>query len=247
MIYYNYLIEIKNRTVLILLSFIVSFFMSYYYKEIILFLITKPNLKILKNFYFITTNITDMLYIYLKLSYFISFQSIAVVFVYHIFVFLSPGLYFKEYNKIKFGTVLIINNFIFINYVYSNYLFPSIWFFLINYHQSHATIVKIYLESQIIDFIQFYCINYYFIYCLSLFIMVLLFYLINKKNQIHFIKKSRKIFYTFFLLQSTFLTPPDVLSQIFVSIGLIIIYEFMIITAILMKNLIKLRQPIKAN
>jgi len=247
MIYYNYFIEIKNRIILILFSWIISFLISYYYKEIILFLITKSNLKILKNFYFITTNITDMLYIYLKLSYFVSFQIICLFLIYHIIMFLSPGLYFNEYNKIKLSIILLINNFIFINYFYSKYLFPFIWFFLINYHYSHTTIIKIYLESQIIDFIQFYCINYYFTYCLSLFILTLLFYLVSKKNQIFFIKKYRKIFYTFFIFQSTFLTPPDVFSQIFVSIGLIIIYEFMIIIAILVKHLIKLRQPIKAN
>ena len=247
MIYYNYISEIKNRIILIISSWLISFFISYYYKEIILFLVTKPNLKLFKNIYFITTNITDVLYTYFKLSYFISFQIICLVFIYHLLIFLSPGLYLNEYNKIKFGIILLIKNFIFVNYIYINYLFPFIWFSLINYQQSNTTFVKIYLESHITNYIQFYCINFFLVYCLSQFILLLFFYLINKKKQIKFIKNSRKLFYTFFVLQSTIITPPDILSQIFVSIVLIFIYELIVITVILMKDLIKLRQPIKTN
>ena len=241
MIYYNYISEIKNRIILIFFSWAVSFFVSYYYKEIILFLVTKPNLNILKNFYFITTNITDMLYIYFKLSYFISFQIICAIFMYQILLFLSPGLYYKEYNIIKTWSILTINNVIFINFVYMNYLFPFIWFFLVNYHQSHNTIIKIYLESNITNYIQFYCTNFFLSYCLTQIILLLFFFLINKKNQNVFIKKSRKIFYAIFVLQSTIITPPDVISQIFVSTLLIFFYEFIIIIVMLLKHLIKLR------
>ena len=237
MIYYNYFIEIKHRSILLIFSGIFTFIISYCYKETILFLLVKYNLKMSENFYFITTNITDMLYIYIKIAYFNSFQFLCLFCVYHVSLFLLPGLYFKEYKKIKSGVFLIISNYLFIHYVYIKYLFPYIWFFLINYYQSDTTIIKIYLESQITEYVQFYCINFYITFLVSQAFIILFFYLINKKNLIFFIKKFRKFFYSLFLLQSTLLTPPDIFSQIFVGLVLIFIYEFIIILSVFLNKI----------
>lgn len=237
MIYYNYFIEIKHRSILLILSGISTFIISYYYKEIILFLLVKSNLKMSENFYFITTNITEMLFIYIKLAYFNSFQFLCLFCIYHVFLFLMPGLYFKEYKKIKLGVFLIISNYLFIHHLYIKHIFPSIWCFLINYYQSDNTIIKIYLESQITDYVQFYCSNFFILFLVSQAFILLFIYLLNKKNLIFFIKKFRKFFYSFFLLQSTLLTPPDIFSQIFVGLALIFIYEFIIILSVFLNKI----------
>ena len=53
------------------------------------------------------------------------------------------------------------------------------------------------------------------------------------EEKLEFIKNTRKIFYLIFLLIATVVTPPDILSQVFVSVGLGLIYELLIIITIL--------------
>ena len=235
---YNYLIEIKNRILLISFAWEGLIIVSYCYKETILFLLVKPNFSLFENlpFYFITTNVTDMFYVYFKLSYFISFQLTFFYILYHLLVFLSPGLYNKECTIFKIFIIFIINYWLVISYFFNKYIFPAIWNFFINYQQANSKIIKIYFESQFIDYVQIYCLNFYIIFSFSQLFVFLLVYLNEVKTHISFIKKFRKFFYTFFLLQSTFLTPPDIFSQVFISICLILIYEFLIITIILKKQ-----------
>ena len=89
---YNYIVEIKNRIFLILLAWIFLILVSYCYKETILFIVVKPNLSSSQVFYFITINITDTIYVYLQLTYFVSFQLTCFFTMYHLFKFLTPAL-----------------------------------------------------------------------------------------------------------------------------------------------------------
>lgn len=241
---YNYLIEIKNRILLIIFSWICLIIVSYCYKETILFLLVKPNFNLFDSkdftFYFITTNITDTFYVYLKLSYFFSFQLTFLFFMYHLLLFLSPGLYNKEFKFFQFFLTLLVAYWLFINYFFNKYIFPVIWFFFNNYQQVNSKIIRIFFESQFIDFIQIYCINFYIIGFFSQLFVFLLIYLNRIKTYINFIKQFRKIFYTFFLLQSTFLTPPDIFSQICTCFCLIFIFEFFIVIVVLKKTILNM-------
>ena len=49
------------------------------------------------------------------------------------------------------------------------------------------------------------------------------------QKKINFILKTRKIFYLSFLVTATLLTPPDVVSQVVLTILFISIYEFLVI------------------
>lgn len=234
---YNYIVEIKNRIFLIILAWIFLILVSYCYKETILFTVVKPNLNSSQVFYFITINITDTIYVYLQLTYFVSFQLTCFFTIYHLFKFLTPALYRKEYNIFIIFIIFTACYWLLMNYIFNKIIFPSIFNFFFQYHQKNSIIIKIYFESQFIDYIQMYCFNFYIIYSISQLFTILLIYLNKLKTHTHFIKKYRKFFYTIFLLQGTFLTPPDVFSQIYVIIGLILVYEVLIITIILKKQL----------
>jgi hypothetical protein len=66
---FSYFSEIKNRIILLLLTWISTFYICYTYKEILLFVFIKPSLILskLNNLYFITTNITEIFITYINL------------------------------------------------------------------------------------------------------------------------------------------------------------------------------------
>ena len=76
--------------------------MSYAYKEAILFTIISSNnifIGIMDKPYFIFTNVTEIFYLYLELTLFISNQISLIGILYQILMFLSLGLYKIELKK----------------------------------------------------------------------------------------------------------------------------------------------------
>ena len=104
----KYFLEIKNRLILLLITWISTILISYFYKETLLFIIIQPNLFININehldfFYFIFTDVTEVLSVYLKLVMFLSFQTLYIYITYHLFVFLSSAFFYLEYLYFKFS------------------------------------------------------------------------------------------------------------------------------------------------
>lgn len=94
----KYFLEVKNRVVLLLLTCISTLYISYIYKEIVLFFIVQPSLRIktkkeLAFFYFIFTNVTEVLTIYFELFQFLAIHIIFISAIYHCFIFLSPAFF----------------------------------------------------------------------------------------------------------------------------------------------------------
>jgi len=56
------------------------------------------------------------------------------------------------------------------------------------------------------------------------------------KNKIKFLRDSRKIWYLLFILFSTLITPPDVLSQLTTFFGLFLFLEVLIIFILFKTN-----------
>ena len=236
-----YIIEAKNRLVLILFSFILCFITSYCYKETLLFLTIK-NLKISKedSFYFISTNLTEIITSYIKLSYINSASLILILITYHILTFFGPALTAKEYNTIKQYSIKNFYFFIFLLLIFNIYLLPLFWKFFLDFQNLHSfKKVNIYFEGRIEEYINFYS-KLCFLLFVSTQFCVSLFLILNKiKNKITFIKKSRKIIYLVLLLISTTITPPDVFSQLIIFFLFLIIFEILTIITIFKSYLIR--------
>jgi len=70
-----YFLELKNRILLIILTWSGIFIICYNYKEILLYIIIKPSFNTyykLNKIYFITTNVTEIFNTYIYLANFIS-------------------------------------------------------------------------------------------------------------------------------------------------------------------------------
>lgn len=231
-----YIKEIKNRLLLISLTWISTLVCSYYYKENILFLCIKPSLCYFKDssFYFISTNLTEVFYTYLKLMYFISNNLTFILLVYHILIFLHLGLTSKEYKKIKF--IISTSFFLWVFYILyiNNYFLKLCWNFFINFQNSTNNSLSFFFEAKFNEYLTFYLLFYKI--CLLFYLMIvcilLIFEIYNKKQLI----KTRKFFHFFLFLTATLLTPPDIISQLCFSIILIAIFEILLYISFFNKN-----------
>jgi len=242
MIHY-FVTELKNRTLLIALTWVSVMAVSYFYKEVLVFLLVKPNLFAFQqnSLYFIFTNLTDIFSTYLKLIHFVGNQFLLVFSLYHLFVFLTPGLYFFEYKRYAklFKTSLIL--WFFSIFILNTYILPLSWNFFLSFQTSiNHSALTFYLEAKIIEYIDLY-INLYYVCCLNfqLFILLIIF-LSYIKESLDSVKTLRRFFYFGFFLIATFLTPPDVFSQILVGISAIAAFELTIVTVILKIHALKM-------
>lgn len=234
--FFNYIKEIKNRFCLIVLAWVLTFLFSYVYKETLLFLCLKPSLHYFQesSFYFISTNLTEIFYTYLNLMYFISNNFAFILIIYHLVLFITPGLTKLEYNKLKLLIFMSFLIWLFFLLFLNNYFLNFCWSFFLSFQNTNETSINFYFEAKFNEYLIFYLLFYKFcLICVFIFILILIILEIyNKKLLIN----VRKFFYFSFFLLATMLTPPDVFSQIFFSFIFIMLFEILIYSSFLTKN-----------
>ena len=240
---FKYLIEIRNKFILLSITLFSTLLVCYWYKDVLLFLVTQMHLNDV-NLYFIFTDVTELFSVYFRIVLFFSIQIATWYLCYHVFSFLSTAFYFNEFKFVSFlfssGTF-----FWFLSGLLSSYvLIPFGWNFFLSFQLQQG----FYFEARICEYFNFYN-NVYFlclIYC-QLFTLLFLF-LANIKQNYPYIKRYRKLYYYIFLIFSTLVTPPDWISQILTALLLILVYEAILLVSIFQffsGNLI--RQPVKAS
>ena len=239
---FKYTAEMKNRFSLIILSWLLSASIAYYYKGTLLFLSLKTliNGQTNNEIYFIATNLTEILSAYLKLSYFIANVVTLIVAIYHLLIFLSPGLYKWEHFNLKHvaikGTISGIFSLIMIN----KYIMALCWKFFLGFQKPDVhNSVSLYFEGKICEYIEFYVLICIVCMISSQLTVYLFLYLDFIKKKVRFVKNYRKLFYIIFLILATLVTPPDVWSQITILFLFLITYELIVVITVLKKFLIR--------
>jgi sec-independent protein translocase protein TatC len=245
----KYILELKNRFVLLFITWFFIVLIGYLYKETLLFLFLESEMFVNNEFkvdYFIFTDVIEVFSVYIQLISFISLQILFLYVLYHSFVFLSHGLFIAEYYGLSyiFKTITIIW---FLSVIVSKYvLIPTMWNFFLNFQTTSP--INLHFEAKLEEYLSFY-IQFYYIFIFYSQIFTLLLFFFNYINaSFVLIKKFRKIYYYFFVLFSTVVSPPEIFSQILVSSILIFFYELFIFGFILKSSLNSLiRQPIETN
>ena len=232
-IFYLYLLEIKNRFLFIIFAWISTIVICYIYKETLLFLIIKSNNIFSSSntpLYYIFTNITEIFTIYIKVVNFIANQIFLIYFLYHILLFMSPGLYYYEYKYFFKIFSLGIFFWFFSIYILNNFFLPICWNFFISFQNE---INNFYFEAKINEYLNFYLTLYYICNVNCQIFMVLIFYLNSLKGNLNKMKQLRKIFYLFFICFATIATPPDIISQLILLVSMICLLELLIFGVVL--------------
>jgi sec-independent protein translocase protein TatC len=235
----KYLFELKNRIILILITVVSMLLVSYLYKETLLFLITQPERLMNKNnfystFYFIFTNITEVLSVYITLVTFFSFQVFLLFTIYHCFVFFSPAMFKSEYYLV-FSFFKISISVWFFSVLMSNFLLvPMTWDFFFSFQELFSSkFVNLHFEAKLTEYLDFYILIYYISVFYFQIFTILFFFLSYISDKVKIIKKFRKIYYYFFVVFSTLISPPDLVSQFIITFVLICMYEILVFVIII--------------
>ena len=231
--YHKYYLELKNRFFLLLFTWVSSLIICYLYKETILFLLINSsnylNLLTTKP-YFIFTSVSEIFYVYIDLIFFITNQTVIIMFFYHILIFLALGLYQFEFIKLRVTFQFFLLSWLFSVILLHKFVIPYSWSFFLSFQENDNNLqcVSFFFEAKIVEYLSFF-INLYYICLINCqFLAVVTLLLTNLSGKLNKIKTFRKLFYFMFVIFSTLTTPPDVISQIILSVILISIYEFLI-------------------
>lgn len=230
--YYKYYVEIKNRFFLLSTCWMFTLLTCYFYKETILFMLIDSS-----NYteqYFIFTDISEIFYVYLQLTFFVSNQTALLMLFYHSILFLSSGLYRYEYEKLQFAFQIYIFSWICSIFLLNRVIIPVSWDFFLSFQKADG--IAFFFEAKIIEYLNYF-INLYYVCFLNCQLLAVITLLLNNYNRnINRIRKFRKLFYIIFVIFSTLTTPPDIVSQVLMSASLITFYEILLFFSLLKKT-----------
>lgn len=237
----NFLIEIKNRFILLTVTALSVFVTGYCYKNFLLILVIVSNIKLSNDIlnYFIFTSITELFVIYIMLCFFLVIQIVYYTIFYQLICFLAPGLYKKEYVFVKlifFATILLGMLSI---YFFQNYLVPLVSSFFLSFQNYSIKTISFYFEAKIYEYLVFYkdlYLSCFLIFQSCIFLILLTSY---TSNNLVILKISRKFIYIILLIFSTLITPPDIFSQLFLFLSLLVGFEMLVFINILKTFLIR--------
>jgi hypothetical protein len=222
--FYNLIVEIKNRIFLIGITWLSVFFIAYMYKEIFFLSIIKNNFFIN---YFIITHVMEVFFTYLKLSQSLANFFFIFYFCYHFFLFFISGLYYIEYYFLKNMFLICLVNLSFV--VLITYFFGVSIFWSFFYKSQEAVsdyIIKIYFETKLNEFLIFYISLFHFTILSAFFFTVLVFFSIYIIRNLFILKSYRKVCHFCLLIIIIILIPSDLYSFLLIGVFVISIFEF---------------------
>ena len=224
----HYFLEIRLRFLYSIFACLLSFTLSYFYKCELFYLFTKPFLYLSKHFIFF--ELTEGLYTMIHISGIISLFTLIPYVFYHIWSFTIPSYYLFEREKINsflslFMILLILEFF----FVYS-ILFPKLCEFLISFEIKPITLeaLSIELTPRIASYVKITI--EFFSFILFIFQLPFLFIGLFVKNYVNSwnLCEYRKLIFFFCIFLSAFLSPPELISQLFLSVVLYCIFEIIL-------------------
>jgi sec-independent protein translocase protein TatC len=216
---YEHLGELRKRLIIVAIFFVIALVSSFFLVEpIILYLQRADEAKELTMNAF---RLTDPIKIYMQFAFIIAVILTAPMFLYQLWAFVSPGLYEKErkvtLSYIPLSVGLFLGGVAFAYFV----LFP----FVVDFMQGLAGRLGIHQVIGINEYFQFMLqliLPFGFLFQLPVIVMFL-----TRLGLITpmLLSKIRKYAYFMLLIVAAFITPPDVISQIIVTVPLCLLYE----------------------
>lgn len=214
-------LELRKRIIYIVFFYIIIFFVFFYYSDIIYDLFSLPiksQLPIGSSI--IATNVTSTFLVPLKLAFNLSLLVVLPYIIFHLWGFISPGLY--KHEKIVVKPFLFFSIFLFfIGIFFAFYVIcPLALNFFMTCSPSNVVIM-----ISINNYIEF--MSSVILACgISFQIPLVIYFLINvgifdKKDLVE--KRSYVIIFAFIL--GMLLTPPDVVSQVLLAIPIWLLFE----------------------
>ncbi len=175
----------------------------------------------------ININMSGQFMTHLYISFMAGVVMAAPYIIYQFWKFIEPALY--DHEKINTGSTVLVSSALFLTGIAFSYflIVPLALNFFGSYHVSAEVANQIALGSYI-SMVVTVTISIGVVFELPVIL-----YFLTKAGlvSVDFLKKNRKYMLVIVLVLSAIITPPDVFSQVLVTLPLMILYEFSILVA----------------
>lgn len=225
--------ELKRRLIYSLVAFFVATGISYYFSEDIYGFLVRPLAAVfpdLSNRHLIYTSLTEAFLTYLKLAVFAGFFLSFPVIATQLYLFLAPGLYKQERRALVpylvAAPALFIIGAAFVYYL----IFPQAWKFFLGFESSGVNGgLPIQLEPKVSDYLGL-VMHLMVAFGLSFQLPIVLTLLVRSGMvELSTLKNGRRYAIVLIVTVAAFITPPDIFSQIALSVPLYMLYEISIL------------------
>lgn len=223
--------ELKLRLIYTLTFFFFCFVLSYIYSEQIYKFLLIPLIDtwMSQDKHMIYTNLSEIFFSYLKLSYYSALFLAIPFFICQSYIFIAPGLY--KHEKRSFLPFLILSPILFaLGMIFVYYIiFPLAWSFFLSFEQHTVGSLPVKLEAKVSEYLTL-VVNMLLAFGTA-FQMPILLALLAKLDIItgQSLKNKRRFAIVLIFILAAVLTPPDAVSQIGLAIPMLILYELSIL------------------
>lgn len=229
--FYLYYKEGKLRFFILLISSFSIFLVSYTYKEVLFSIVVNSyTFDSISNLsYFIFTDVVEVFNVYVCLIFFVVKQFFFFYFFYHLLLFVAPGLTQVEYRSFILLFVTSIFLFLVSVILFRKFLFPFSWGFFLSFKDFVVfKSLTLHFEAKLMDYVTFFLTLYFTCILYLQFFLLPIFFFAYFGKELSVCKSFRKFLYYGCILFSTIMTPPDIISQIFLSLTLIFGCEILV-------------------
>ncbi len=231
--------ELQRRCMWIVMITLICAFLAYTQSNSLLYALISP-LKACygPDFQLIYLNLTEGLFLHIKLAFYFGFIGTIPCLLWHIWAFVAPGLHTHEKPWALVGLFSAPLLFTLGASLAYYFIIPQAWKFLLHFTNASDAIIPQMLLPHAETYISLtMTLLFAFGICFELPLVLVL---LGKLGVIRSesLKKKRRIVIVGMFIVGAILTPPDIVSQVGLSIPLIVFYEI----AILIMRLIEKRE-----
>ncbi len=219
--------ELRKRLIRCAVAVVIGFLISYGFKEKLFAILTRPLMQVMDaGDTLIFTGIPEAFFTFLKVSLLSGILLAIPVILFEFWMFVAPGLY-KNERKIMLPIVFISSLFFVGGALFGYFIvFPYGFKFLLGF--ATETLRPFPSMKEYLSFSAKLLLAFGIVFELPI---VITFLARIGLVTVDFLKKNRKYAVLLFFVGSAILTPPDVVTQIMMSIPLMILYEISIVGA----------------
>ncbi|MGQ0590236.1 MAG: twin-arginine translocase subunit TatC [Sphingosinicella sp.] len=219
----DHLIELRRRLLWSFATFVVAFFVCFYFAEPIFAFLVQPLLQAGQQ-RVIYTAIFEAFFVQVKIGFFAALMISFPVIANQLWKFVAPGLYGKEKRAMR--PFLVLTPFLFLGGASLAYYvaMPVALRFLLGYQGDIGGVQQDALPAvgNYLDFVMRFIFGFGVAFLLPVLLMLLERAGLVTRDQL---KRGRRYAIVVAFVAAAVLTPPDVISQFMLAIPLIVLYE----------------------